>query len=120
MGWSYARQTTTVSSLSSSTHASNTAIPSDWGLAWKGKVQPHIGVNQGALAGPSAMVLRLVCVCVRAVPRAPCPVCMRALRVSCPSLSVLVLLRSRQHHCVLTAVRCAIDALGQCDQRGFR
>ena len=56
----------------------------------EGKVQPHIGVNQGALAGPSAMVLRLVCVCVRAVPRAPCPVCMRALRVSCPSLSVLV------------------------------
>jgi len=29
-------------------------------------------------------------------------------------------LRSRRLHCVLTAVRCAIDALGQCDQRGFR
>ena len=28
--------------------------------------------------------------------------------------------RSRRLHCVLTAVRCAIDALGQCDQRGFR
>ena len=94
MGWSSARQTTTVSSLSSSTHASNTAIPSDWGLAWKGKVQPHIGVNQGALAGPSAMVLRLVCVCVcvRCAKGAvsQCDVCMRALRVSCPSLSVPV------------------------------
>ena len=50
------------------------------GRSWKGKVQPHFGVNQGALAGPSAMALRLVCVCV----------CMRALRVSCLSLSVLV------------------------------
>ena len=33
-------------------------------FAWKGKVQPYIGVNQGALAGSSAMVLKLVCVCV--------------------------------------------------------
>ena len=28
--------------------------------------------------------------------------------------------RSRRLHCVLTAVCCANDALGQCDQRGFR
>ena len=60
------------------------------GLRGRESATAHRGVNQGALAGPSAMVLRLVCVCARAVPRAPCPVCMRALRVSCPSLSVLV------------------------------
>ena len=97
--------------------------PHDWpggsadalGGTWKGKVQPHFGVNQGALAGPSAMVLRLVCVCVRAAPRAPCHsvTCMHALRVSCPSLSVPVVVAiEATPSCIDHGVR-AIEALGR-------